>query len=89
MTLDLAWQMFGLLKHAMSEKLPKNVEEELNYIMDHAKDGTMRKCVELMYDHPDTSNPFETILMFMRGIQKNEFMTFIAFIRGLYGSPRR
>lgn len=83
LTLGEAWSLYNVLHHALSKTDLSTVDEEIGYITDHAQDGTMLKCVNMMFDDlPEAINPFDTLLLFIKGIQLSGFMTFVAFIRG-------
>lgn len=89
MTLDDAWLLYKILQHALSGTNLESVDDEIGYISEHAQDGTMLRSIRIIYDGlPDKINPFEIVLLFMRGIQLSGFMTFIAFIRGFDNGNR-
>ena len=81
-TLEDVWKLYLLLKHAISPKPLKDAEEEIIYILDNLKDGTMRQAIGILYEKNDY-DPFTTILMFLNGLRYWGFVDFVGFIRGL------
>jgi hypothetical protein len=78
-----ACRLYTLLEHAIDPTLLDEMEDEISYMMDNARDGTMQEAVTLMYDDPpDGFNPFETVLLFIQGIKITGFLPFVHFLKG-------
>lgn len=84
-TLREAWTVYKIIQHAMSPDDPTDLE----YIMYHAEPGTMQKVVDIIFEEHGETNPLETALLFISGMQTSGFNEFVKFIRSITNGNSR
>lgn len=78
--------LYLLLRHALPEEEERYLINEVEYILEHSKQGTLRKAVEILYGKvPENLNGLMALDLFTKGIIENNFFEYVHFVRNLNG----
>lgn len=77
-------RLYLVLRHALPDKEEALLIDEIEKILQRAEPNTMMRCLEIMYSKkPNKSDPFNLLLLFIKGLQINDFFEYSNFINGL------
>lgn len=83
------WKLYQTLQSGLSEKSKEYLIDELDSMLRNLSSFQFNRSLELMYEKVDLSqNPVELLLLFTRGIKKNNLFDFSDFIQRLHGRSR-
>lgn len=86
MNLEDTWELYKVLRHCIS---PVGVENEFEYMINKMKPGTLMRCMNILfYYYPENLNPLEITMLVFNGLNANEFIQFIEFIRKVSNAGR-
>lgn len=84
LTLSGIWDLYKLISPYLPDKSSALLIDEIESILDKVPRGFLKSCLGIMYgDKFDISiySPIDVLLLFIRGIKKNNFFLFVEYIR--------
>lgn len=86
LTFDRAWKLYKVLQHCLS---PVGIPDELEYMLEHMRPGTLMKCMNILFEsYPDNLNSLEITVLVFKAMNANGFMQFVEVIRELSDAQR-
>jgi hypothetical protein len=88
LTLRQVHSLYLLLRSCLPEKEERYLIDEIGSMVGRMKsDGTLIRAVEIMYPKRnfDKKNPMELLALFIRGLNQNDFFSYVQFLRNMNG----
>lgn len=83
------WNLYRTLQSGVSENSQEFLIDELDSMLKGISEFQFKRSLELMYEKIDfTKNPVELLLLFTRGIKKNNLFEFSDFIKRINGRSK-
>lgn len=77
-------ELYLVLQHALPKEDKELLVDETRYILQHARPGTLLSALKIMYRSlPRKLNGITASTLFMRGLQENNFFSYVDFLRSL------
>ena len=84
LTLRQVHELYLVLKHALPREDRELLIDQTEYILTHARPGTMLTSLKIMYRTlPRKLNGFTSATLFMRGLKETEFFGYVEFLQQL------
>ena len=83
------WELYNLLKDGIGEN-NEYLIDEISAMLDKLTKQKFILSLQLLYKNfsPNSENPLEALMLFIRGLKKNDFFKFVDFVKELNGSPQ-
>lgn len=76
--------LYLTLKHCLPVKESQYLIDEIDGILDRAQDGTILRCLEIMYNKDFSKKSYvELSVYFIRGLRENDFFAYVNFVKGM------
>lgn len=84
------WELYNLLKDGIGEN-NQYLIDEISGMLDKLTRQKFVLSLQLLYKDfsSENKNPIDVLMMFISGLQKNNFFQFVDFVKGLNGSPKQ
>lgn len=76
-------ELYLLLEHALPNEEETYLLDELDKMIDTMQEGTIAKCLAVMYDPVPQASNMRLFVLFVQGLRENLFFEYAHFVRGL------
>ena len=84
LNLDEMWKLYIILKPALDNRKSEDVLlDEIDKLLELSPSGTRVACLNVMYDNIKVTSGAEALALFIQGITKNEFYSFVEYVKAL------
>lgn len=82
--------LYLTLKHCLPDKDSQYLIDQIGGILDRAQDGTILKCLEIMFGKNfSKKNYVELLSLFIRGLRENDFFAYVNFVKGMSKNDKK
>ena len=84
LNLSEIWELYILLKPALDDRdTEKDLLDEISKLLELSPSGTLVACLHVLYDNINIVSGEDALMLFIQGLDKNEFYTFVEYIKVL------
>lgn len=77
-------RLYKVLETSLPEKEEELLIDQIDEIVQRGDPDLMERCIAIMYPKPPKeTDPFSLLLLFIKGLQDNNFFEYTNFITGL------